>query len=73
MEKAEIRQISDFLYDVNEGLCEGDEVVTMQLQLTELYRVIKRLMDATFETKDQRLKVRLATLEYKALLFVDAA
>ena len=66
MEKAEIKQISDFLYDVYEGLCEGDEPVTMQHQLTELYRVIKRLMDATFETKDQRLKVLLATLEYNA-------
>ncbi len=27
MEKAEIQQISDFLYDVYEGLCEGDEPV----------------------------------------------
>jgi len=44
MEKAEIKQISDFLYDVYEGLCEGDEPVTMQLQLTELYRVIERLI-----------------------------
>ena len=28
--------------------------------------IIKTLMDATFETKDQDLKVLLATLEYKA-------
>ena len=65
MEKAEIKQISDFLYDVYEALCERDELVTMQLQLTELYRVIKRLMDATFKA-DQGLKPLLATLEYKA-------
>jgi hypothetical protein len=64
--KMEIIQISDFLYDVYEGLCEGDEPVTMWLQLTELYHVIKGLMDATFETKDQGLKVLSATLEYRA-------
>jgi hypothetical protein len=66
MEKAEIKQISDFLSDVHEGICEPDPPYIQQMQLNELYRVIKRLMDATYETKDQRLKVRLATLEYKA-------
>ena len=66
MNKAEIKQIADFLSDVYEGICEGDERTAMELQLTDLYKVIKRLMDATFETKDQRLKVLLATLEYKA-------
>ena len=38
----------------------------MQLYLNELYRVIRQLMDATFEAQDQRLKVMLAKLEYKA-------
>ena len=66
MKQAEIKQIADFLSDVYEGICEGDERTAMELQLTELYDVIKRLMDATFETKDQRLKVLLATLELKA-------
>jgi hypothetical protein len=41
MDKAKIRQIADFLNDVYEGICEGDDVATMQMQLTELYRVIK--------------------------------
>jgi hypothetical protein len=33
--------------------------------LTELYRIIEALMDATFRA-DQELKPLLATLEYKA-------
>jgi hypothetical protein len=66
MKKAEIQQIRSFLSDVYEGICEQDEPHIQQLQLNELYRVIKRLMDATFETKDQGKKVLLASLEYKA-------
>jgi len=31
--KTEIKRINTFLNDVHEGLCEGDEPVTMQLQL----------------------------------------
>ena len=67
MQKAEIKQIADYLKDLEEGLVEWDyRGITTQGQLTELYRIIKRLMDATFKTKDQELKVLLATLEYKA-------
>ena len=35
----------------------------MQMQLTELYRVIRLLMDETFKAQDQ---VLLASLEYRA-------
>jgi len=66
MDKAEIKQIADFLNDVYEGLCEGDEEAAMRLHLTELYRVIKRLMDATFAAQDQGLKALLATMAKKA-------
>jgi hypothetical protein len=66
MDKAEVKQIADFLNEVHEGICEGDEEATMRLYLTELYRVIKRLMDATFAAQDQDLKVLLASLEYTA-------
>ena len=66
MEKAEIKHIGSFLSDVYEGICEGDDHTTMQLQLTELYRIIRILMDKTFETKDQKLKVLLASMEYTA-------
>jgi len=67
MDKAEIRQIADYLRDLEEGLVEWDyRGITTQGQLTELYRIIERLMGATFKTKDQELKPLLATLEYKA-------
>jgi len=38
----------------------------MQRQLTELYQAIKLLMDETCQAQDQRLKVLLASLEYRA-------
>lgn len=67
MEKAEIKRIGNYIKDLEEGLVELDyRGITTQGQLTELYRIIKRLMDATYETKDQQLKPLLATLEYKA-------
>ena len=67
MEKAEIKQIADYLKDLEEGLVELDyQGITTQGQLTELYRIIKILMDETFKTKDKKLKVLLATLELKA-------
>jgi len=47
--KAEVKRIVGFLNDVQEGLCEHDDVATMQMQLTELYRVIRLLMDGTFK------------------------
>jgi len=67
MEKAEIKRIGAYLKDLEEGLYEWDyRGITTQGQLTELYRIIKRRMDATFKAKDQKLKVLLASLEYKA-------
>jgi hypothetical protein len=63
IDKAEVKQIADFLNDVYEGICECDDVTTMQMQLTELYRVIRLLMDETFKAQDQDLKVLLASLE----------
>ncbi|MFX0201654.1 MAG: hypothetical protein ACFFCW_36535 [Candidatus Hodarchaeota archaeon] len=67
MEKAEIKQIADYRKDLEEGLYEWDDQgLITQGHLTELYRIIKRLMQATLETKDQELKPLLATLEYKA-------
>ncbi len=63
MEKAEIKQIADYLKDLEDGLYEWDyRGITTQGQLTELYRIIKRRMDATFKTEDQQLKPLPATL-----------
>ena len=67
MEKDEIKQIGDYLKDLEEGLVEWDyRGITTQGHLTELYRIIETLMNETFRTKDQDLKPLLATLEYKA-------
>ena len=68
MNKAEVKQIADFLIEVREGLCEGDGDAALRLYLTELYRVIQRLLDATFAARDQELKILLAGLEYEARL-----
>ena len=63
MEKAEIDQIKSLIADVHEGLCEGE---VSQYELTQLYDAIKRLMDATFQAKDEGMKTALACLEYAA-------
>ena len=65
MEKAEIKAIGDFLSDVYEGICEEDSPDTQRLQLTELYKVIKRLMDLTSKAPE-REKQFFAMLEYNA-------
>ena len=67
MEKVEIKKIADYIRKLEEGLYELDfRGQTTHVHLNKLYQIIKRLMDATFKTEDQRLKVLLATLEYKA-------
>ena len=67
MEKVEISHIADYITGLEKGLAErGYDTVAMQVQLPELYRIIKQLMDATFRTKDQDLKPLLAMLELKA-------
>jgi len=66
MDKAEIQQIANFLKRVRSDLFESGGDASLHLHLTELYRVIRRLMDATFTTQDQGLKMLLATLEKQA-------
>ncbi len=66
MKQAEIKQIGEFLSDVQEGIYEWDGTVPMHRYLYELYGIIKRLMDATFEAKNRDKKIVLASLEYKA-------
>lgn len=67
MEKAEIKQISDYIKDLEEGLVEWDyRGVSTLGHLTKLHQIIEWLIDATFNTDDQELKPLLATLEYKA-------
>jgi len=58
--------VAHFLSGIKESICGGGGAVTMQRQLTELYQAIKLLMDETCQAQDQRLKVLLASLEYRA-------
>jgi hypothetical protein len=64
MEKPETKRINNFLSDIYESFCK-DRSAAIQLHLTELYRIIKLLMDETFRTKDQRQKVILPSTDYK--------
>ena len=66
MTNTEIDQIKSFIADVHEALRMGEISATRHFYLMELHRVIKRLMDETFKTEDQDMKVALATLEYAA-------
>ena len=66
MQEPEIQQIASFLKRVRSDLFESGGDATLHLHLIQLYRVIRRLMDATFATQDQGLKVLLATLEKQA-------
>ena len=52
--------------DTWEGVCEGDDIVAMQMHLSWLYQAIERLMQATFEAEDDGLKSLLASLESRA-------
>jgi hypothetical protein len=63
-----LRPAWDWRIIPNEDLCEGEGESALRLHLTELCRVIQRLMDATFAAQDQELKVLLAGLEYEARL-----
>jgi hypothetical protein len=67
IEKAEIRQVADYIKDLEEGLVEWDYRGQLTLgDLNKLYVIIAHLMNATYQTDDQELKPLLATLEYKA-------
>ncbi len=67
MDRAEIKQVADYIKDFEEGLGTWDYCGQSTLgELNRLYVIITHLMKATYETEDQQLKPLLATLEYKA-------
>ena len=67
MDKGQIKQIADYIKNLEEGLYERDCRGLADLgHVTKLHLIIKRLMDATFQSTDQRLTPLLATLEMKA-------
>ncbi len=67
MEKAEIKRIGAYIKDWEERLPRLlYDRMALEIELPEFHRVIKRLMDATYEPKDSKLKTLLTTLEYRA-------
>jgi len=66
MDKAEIQQVASFLSDVRESLFRRRGEAALRLHLTELYRVIRRLVDANRATESQTVKVLLKHLALKA-------
>ena len=66
MTKAEIDRIKSIIADAHEALFEGANRKTLPLHLTELYRIIRVLMDEKADTDDQDMIVALSTLEYAA-------
>ncbi len=72
MDKAEIKEIAAYIKDIEKSLYEWDHTQTaMQTEYAKVYQTIERLMQATFKTKDQKLKPFLATLELKARKCLD--
>ena len=67
MEKAEIQRIREYAIELEEGLYEWDYRGLPTLgNLTELYRIIEQLMEATSKEQDENRRILLAALEYKA-------
>jgi hypothetical protein len=66
MDKHELKAIQGFLSVVGEGLDGGHDGVALPDRLSELSRIIQRLMIARVGTGSLRAKVQMATLERNA-------
>ena len=64
MTKAQIKQVGDYLKNLEENLYNYNSVA-LQAELPKLYQTIKLLMDETFHTQDQELKPLLAYMELR--------
>jgi len=63
----EIKPTFEYLKELEEQLYEFElSEVEMTLEGHNLYKLIEKLMDMTFKSKDDDVKVRLALLEKKA-------
>ena len=66
MERHKIKQIGAYLKNLEESLTTGNSShVSLQAEIPTLYKTIELLMDATFKTKDQKLKPVLAYMEMR--------
>jgi len=66
MDKHELKAIQGFLSVVGEGLDVRHDGVALPDRLSELSRIIQRLMNARLGTGSLRARVHMATLERKA-------
>jgi hypothetical protein len=66
MDKHELKSIQGFLSVVGEGLGTGQDGVALPDRLSELSRIIQRLMRERLGTGSLRAKVQMATLERRA-------
>ena len=67
MDKTELHKIAQYVSEVEQDLMEQEyDNNAMQVELGELYRVIKRLMDASAAEPSSEGRTKLAKIEYKA-------
>lgn len=67
MNSKEITEIKSYLDELEANLMEQElGSVDMQICYSDVYKLIERLMEATFQCQDQDRKVLLAAIEYKA-------
>ena len=67
METAQIQRIREYVTELEEGLYEWDYRGLPTLgNLAELYRIIEQLMEATSKEQNEKQRILLAALEYKA-------
>jgi len=66
MEKAKIKEIGNYLKDLEKELVEPIyNPASLQLQLPTLYQTIELLMNTTYQTEGRKLKPLLTSLEMR--------
>ncbi len=66
MDKSQIKQIEDYIKNLEEELSTGNySHISMQAKLPNIHKNIKLLIDATFNTKHHELKILLPYMEMR--------
>lgn len=72
MDTNKIKEIGDYLLELEHGLYEWDlNQIAMETEYPRLYETIKNLMDATFQAKEPETKTLLAYMEMRARKCMD--
>ena len=67
MTRYELKQLADYVQDLEEGLVEYDyDVIAMQTELPEVHKFIERLMEANKHEPKSYERTLLASVELKA-------